>query len=1561
MSRSFSSAGHPRCAATLGQFFAMPFFLAVLLALPAHLRADEQLPLISFQRQMLTDVYYSEGVSTGDIDGDGHVDIVHGPYWFAGPQFQKPREIYPARAQPRERYADNFFSWVYDFDGDGHNDVLTAGFPGTPAFVYENPGPDGLDKIWKKHEVFDWVSNEAPQFTDIVGDKRPELVCTRDGHFGYVAVNWDSPFDKWTFHAISPSITAKRFGHGLGIGDINGDGRADMIMKDGWFQQPADLGGDPPWKLHQYQFAAAGGAEMYAYDVDGDGDSDVITSLSAHNYGVAWFEQIGDGDPIQWRKHIIVGEKADDSRYGILFTEPHSVHLADIDGDGLKDIITGKTFWSHHRQSPLWDAGAVVYWFGLQRTPAGVDWVPHLADGESGIGRQIVVSDVNADSLPDIVVGGMKGCNVLTQSRKQVSVEAYKAAQPKPRRELRSGLQPQEAADYMTVPEGFQVKLAAGEPDVHQPVAMSIDQRGRLWVAEAYTYPIRAAEGEGKDRIIILEDTDLDGVFDQRQVFASGLNLVSGMEVGFGGVWVGAAPYLLFLPDKDGDDRVDGEPQILLDGFGYQDTHETLNAFNWGPDGWLYGCHGVFTHSKVGKPGTPDEDRVALNAGVWRYHPIRHEFEVFAWGTSNPWGVDFNDYGQAFATACVIPHLYHIVQGARFQRQAGQHFRPYVYDDIKTIADHAHYVGNIRDHAWWGHEPDVPPDTSQAGGGHAHCGALVYLGDNWPDRYRNAIFMNNIHGNRVNMDQLERQGSGYVGHHGADLLLANDRWFRGINLRTAPDGSVYLIDWYDKNACHRRTPEIWDRSNGRVYNIAYGVPQRKAIDLQPLSDAQLVALHTEKNDWYVRTARRILQHRASQRSLSPGAINGLQTMLEVNDDTRVLRAAWTLHACNDLTEDLQLALLRHKSPYVQAWAVQLALEDRDIDSALYAQMLAAASQSGDPIVRLYLASALQRLPADRALELAARLSQHPQDAEDSNLPLLIWYGIEPHVVDHTAAAMQLAADSRIPLLTRYIIRRAAIEPKTLGTVLGQLAEVDAAEKQAEILGEIISAFQGRVDVELPDVWEDVYAKLHDSDNKLVRERTMTVSVIFGYQRVFPILRQRLSAAQTPIEDREMALQILVRGRDPELAPVLLKLLDTPRLRSAAIRALAGYQAPETATAIIQRYNKFDPATRQDAVTTLTARPEYAKSLLVAVRDGQVPRRDIHAFHVRQLTRFRDESLQNLLADVWGEIRESSAEKKQLIAEYKSRLKPSTLQAANLSHGRMLFAKTCASCHTLFGTGGKIGPDLTGSNRANLDYVLENILDPSAVLGKDYRMTVINTDSGRVLSGLVTAENETALTLTTINDTIVVAKSEIDDRQLSNLSLMPEGLMNDFTQEEVRDLIGYLASPTQVPLKGPAAPIDEKTGKVAGAIEGETLKIVAKTAGSAAAQDMANFQADRWSGKAQLWWTGGKPQDQLTFALDIPQEGNYTIEVVMTRARDYGIVQWALDGEPIGQAIDLYDPQVVTTGVIELGQFQLPKGTSQLSVQILGANPKAVKAYMFGLDYLAIRPASAEGS
>ncbi len=398
--------------------------------LPACSAMGEDFQLHRFQRVELTNVYYSEGADAGDLNRDGVADIVYGPFWFAGPDYDVRHEIYPPVAQPREAYADNFFSWVYDFNGDGWNDVFVVGFPGTPAYVYENPADQASDQHWPKHQVFDWVSNESPQLVNLIGDDKPELVCTRDGYFGYATIDWGKPFEAWTFHIVSEQTAPPRFGHGLGIGDVNGDGRLDIIMKDGWYAQPESLDQDARWQFHPARFARAGGAEMYAYDVDGDGDNDVITSLAAHEFGLAWHEQFRDGDKIAFRQHLIMGDRPAQNRYGLVFSELHSVNLADIDGDGLKDIVTGKTYWSHHTQSPLWDAGAVVYWFKLTRDGHDIHWTPYLADGESGIGRQVTVRDVNNDGLPDIVVGGMKGANVLLHRREAVDEATYLAAQP---------------------------------------------------------------------------------------------------------------------------------------------------------------------------------------------------------------------------------------------------------------------------------------------------------------------------------------------------------------------------------------------------------------------------------------------------------------------------------------------------------------------------------------------------------------------------------------------------------------------------------------------------------------------------------------------------------------------------------------------------------------------------------------------------------------------------------------------------------------------------------------------------------------------------------------------------------------------------------------------------------------------------------------------------------------------------------------------------------------------------------------------------------------------------
>lgn len=1549
--------------------------------------------LHTFERQQLSDIYFSEGAAAGDIDGDGRADVVCGPYWYAGPDFTVKHEIYTAVPQNRKGYAGNFFSWIYDFDNDGNNDVLTVGFPGKPGYVYQNPGAENLDQLWSRVQVLDSVSNESPQFTDVIADGIPELVCTRKGHYGYAQFDSEQPFQDWTWNQISDDVAPKPFGHGLGVGDVNNDGLMDVIARNGWFAQPMQPAANKNWTFHKVAFAPAS-SDMFAYDVDGDGDNDIITSLSAHDYGLAWYEsQPGAGGVPSFEKHVIMGNKPEDNAYGVLFTEPHAVKLADINGDGLRDIVTGKTYWSHHTQSPMWDAGAVVYWFELHRGNDGsIEFIPHKADGESGIGRGLYVGDINGDKLVDIVTGGMKGAHVLTHVKREVSHKEYTLAQPTKRKVMAEGLAPKEAAAHMTVPPGFKVELAAGEPMVHQPIAMCFDHKGRLWVAEGHTYPLRASQGEGKDRIVIFEDTTGDGLFDKSKTFIEGLNLVSGLEVGFGGVYVGAAPYLMFIPDADGDDVPDSptatSPKyssadvqfpndvpsaatVLLDGFGWHDTHETLNAFIWGPDGWLYGCHGVFTHSKVGKPGSSDADRQGLNAGVWRYHPVRHEFEVFAHGTSNPWGVDFNDHGQAFISACVIPHLWHMVQGGRYHRQGGRHFNEHTYDDIKTIADHAHYVGNIRDHAWWGHEPKAAGSTAAAGGGHAHAGAMIYLGNQWPAKYRNKMFFNNIHGNRVNMEVLEKKKgeSGYVGRHGDDFLFANDHYYRGINLRYGPDGSVYVIDWYDKNACHRTNPEVWDRSNGRIYRVSYNkteqpaAPESEWQSYPSLEQIQTIASNTSigdlenPNEWHVRMARkRLMELQASGKKLTTAQLKRLwnNALSEDRPADRRLRSLWTLGALQLVDEDKSVALLQDSHEYIRAWTIQLLMERRSPTAQQVNTMMQMAMDDKSAVVRMYLASALQRLPVGQRWGIAAALAQRAEDADDHNIPLLLWYGIEPLVAEDTEMAMELAAVSKIPLLRKYIVRRASAQNETIGAVVAAL-NAASAESQLEILDEMLTAFEGRIGIPMPDAWNSAYEKLATADQQTIRDKADQLAILFGDQRVFPRMRKLLASETEDIKRRRQALNVLVRGQDQASADVLLNssVLSNTELQGAAVRALTTIGNNDVPASLLNHYQMFPPAVRGDVISTLVSRATWATSLLEAIGNKTIPSSDLHAYHVRQVMAFKNDSLNELLSKHWGKIGETSADRKQQIAKWTADLSPDAIKKAHLGNGRRIFAKTCQNCHRLFGTGGDIGPDITGSNRADLGYILQNVLDPSAVVGRDYQMTTLALISGQIVSGLLKQETDTALTIQTINDKVVVAKSDIEERSLSNISMMPERQLDTLKKDEVRDLIAYLASPAQVIMSGPPSPIDAETGKVTNAMEGESMKVVDKTGGSARNQPMGGFKGDRWSGNDHLWWTGAKPGQRLGLEFTVDEDGTYQLDFALTKAPDYAIVKVMIDKQVIDAQVDLFDTQVITTGILSYPDVSLTKGTHRFVVEIVGANPKAAKSYMVGLDYIRL--------
>src|SRR5882724_2854729 len=402
--------------------------------------------LSAFKKTQLSDKFWCEGASFGDFNHDGKPDIVSGPYWWEGPNYQKRHEYYPAtntfklkKADGAEEtiegfegalgannaYSDNFFAFTYDFNKEGWDDILILGFPGEISAWYENP--KGREGHWQKHIVLDVTDNESPTFADITGDGRPEIVCSSKGSYGYAEPDGSDPRLPWKWHSISPNNNYHKFTHGMGVGDVNGDGRMDLLEKDGWWEQPKSLAGDPVWTFHKFAFNpnSPGGAQMYAHDVNGDGLNDVITSFAAHGYGLVWYEQFRTNGEISFKQHVILSteQKPSPDKYGVTFSELHAVDLIDMNGDGLKDILTGNRFWSHGSHGSAGpEAKAVLYWFELVRQrDKTVEFVPHLIDDDSGVGTQVVALRGSDSKYPDIVVGNKKGTFFFRHEIKKVN------------------------------------------------------------------------------------------------------------------------------------------------------------------------------------------------------------------------------------------------------------------------------------------------------------------------------------------------------------------------------------------------------------------------------------------------------------------------------------------------------------------------------------------------------------------------------------------------------------------------------------------------------------------------------------------------------------------------------------------------------------------------------------------------------------------------------------------------------------------------------------------------------------------------------------------------------------------------------------------------------------------------------------------------------------------------------------------------------------------------------------------------------------------------------------
>lgn len=967
------------------------------------------------------------------------------------------------------------------------------------------------------------------------------------------------------------------------------------------------------------------------------------------------------------------------------------------------------------------------------------------------------------------------------------------------------------AAAAMTVPEGFRVEVFASEPEVRNPIAMTWDHRGRMWVAENYTYaesPKRFEMGL-RDRVLILEDRDWDGKVDKRTVFTEDVQVLTSVEVGRGGVWLMCPPQLLFIPDANEDDVPDGPPLVMLDGFTVAESsyHNFANGLRWGPDGWLYGRCGHSCPGSIGKPGAKMEERIPIKGGIWRYDPASERFEVLCHGTTNPWGFDWDEHGELFFINTVNGHLWHMIPGAHFKESFGADPNPLVYDRLDTIADHYHYDTTGK----WSESRDGA--ANRFGGGHAHIGMMIYQADQWPEYFRNKLFTLNMHGRRTNVEKLNPRGSSYVGTHEPDVFLAEDRWFRGMEISTGPDGSAYILDWSDTGECHDHTGV--HRTSGRIFKVSHGEPVVPDLeDLEAMTPESVKRLLTHSNAWFVRRCLEKLAHEGRP-------VEGLEASLErllIEGETPLiqLRALWGLMGMGSNDTDRYLALSKSRNEHLSAWAVRGLVDEFPLDCVdgrvgessagwdeKVAETLVRMAGSEVPAsVQLALASALQRLPLRQREKLGLALVSGRMDTEDYALPSMVWWGLSPLVNSDPMAIVRVAMACEWPDTVRWMSRALAEQmeerPEPINGML-ELAAKSSSEKRGWILKGVSDGLQGWRKATRPIAWDSVVARIGEDSDAEIATLAQELSLVFGDGRALDAVKQVALDDQADLAARTAALKTLIEARPKDLREVCMKLLDTRVLNAVAVKGLVLFDDPDLGVALAKRYRKFSPNERPAVIDVLVSRAAWAEALLTEVAAGKIPKSAVTPFHARQVGVFENDALSARLAEVWGEVRESSAEKRELVEKLKSELTPEVIAEANLSQGRMLFQAVCAACHVLYGEGGKVGPDLTGSGRSSLEYLLENVVDPSAVVSADYLMSVVTLKDGRVISGVVAAQNQRTLTLRMLTEETTVERTEIEKQVVSPVSMMPEGLLPALQPEQVRDLIAYLMHPSQVSL------------------------------------------------------------------------------------------------------------------------------------------------------------------
>jgi putative membrane-bound dehydrogenase-like protein len=953
---------------------------------------------------------------------------------------------------------------------------------------------------------------------------------------------------------------------------------------------------------------------------------------------------------------------------------------------------------------------------------------------------------------------------------------------------------PAEALKCLKAADDLELEQVLAEPIVAQPLFMNFDERGRLWVVQYLQYPYPAGlkilsedkflravydkvppppphHFKGRDKITIHEDTHGNGVFDKHKTFVEGLNIVTSCERGRGGVWVLNPPYLLFYPDKDNDDVPDGDPVVHLEGFGLEDTHSCANSLQWGPDGWLYACQGSTVSGAIKHYGVNEPAVHSMGQLIWRYHPETRRYEIFAEGGGNAFGLEIDAKGRIFSGHNGgDTRGFHYVQGAYLQKGFQKHgplSNPYAFGYFAAMKHN-----------------QVPRFTHNF---------IVYEGAALPERYRGNILgvaplLNHV----VLSDRLPDRSSFQtkdVGHP----LTSTDAWFRPVDITVGPDGAVYVADFYELQIAHLRHHEgKIDITNGRIYRLKTpGSAPLKPFDLSKRSTPELVELLRHENKWFRRTALRLLGDRKDR-----SAIPLLEKMLAGPKGQDALEALWGLNLSGGFDDTLALRTLEHKDPYVRLWTVRLLGDEKKVSPQIARKLIEMARTEPHVEVRSQLACSAKRLPAADGLPIVRNLLARDEDVDDIHLPLLLWWAIEAKCASDRERVVALFEDSavwRLPLVQTHILHRLmrryaqAGTRKDLLTCARLLQLAPDAERSKALLRGFEEAFQGRPLGNLPTELAEALAKYGGA------------SVVLGLRQNKPeaVAKALAVLASDKADNAERLQYVQISGeiKQPQCVPALLGILERSRddnLRLAALTALQPYNDAAIGTTVLRLYGGFSDDSRSAAQTLLASRKAWALLLLEAVDAGKIDRATISADVVRKLTVHRDERIARLVSKHWGNVEGSTtAEMQKQIERLTGVLHAG---AGSPYRGKKLFKETCAKCHRLFTEGGQVGPDLTTFKRDDIANMLVQIVNPSAEIREGYETLLVTTKDGRVLTGfLVDKDNQVLVLRGADGQSVTVRQSDIEETQPQRKSLMPEGLLTNLSDQQVRDLFAYLRS------------------------------------------------------------------------------------------------------------------------------------------------------------------------